>query len=125
MSMIGKIINAGDAKIYKSVWDKRGWKQYFGNDPIYTVIGEHGNNLLVRHHSLSDGNTGWFKKDDVDIIGSFGNEEQTMKYKLGVKHWKLAKGHWALSIGIAHPNDETFLELELFKWVVLIGLMYK
>lgn len=39
--------------------------------------------------------------------------------------WKLAKGHWSLSVGIAHSNDETFLELELFKWVVLIGLMYK
>lgn len=48
-----------------------------------------------------------------------------MKYKFGIKHWKLAKDYWSLSIGIAHSNDETFLELELFKWVVLIGLMYK
>ena len=75
MNMIGKMIYAGDAKIYKSVWDKRGKKQYFSNDPIYTVIGEHGNNLLVRHHSLNEGNTGWFKKSDVNVVECFSNKE--------------------------------------------------
>lgn len=67
MSIVGKKIYAGNAKIYKSIWDKRGYKQYFSQDPIYTVIGEHGNNLCVRHHSLNKGITGWFKKDDVRV----------------------------------------------------------
>lgn len=68
MSIVGKKIYAGNAKIYKSIWDKRGCKQYFSQDPIYTVISEHGNNLCVRHHSLNEGITGWFKKDDVCVI---------------------------------------------------------
>lgn len=68
MSIVGKKIYAGNAKIYKSIWDKRGYKQYFSQDPIYTVISEHKNNLCVRHHSLNKGVTGWFKKDDVCVV---------------------------------------------------------
>lgn len=66
--MIGKMIYAGNAKIHKSVWSKRGDRQYFSGDPFYTVIGERGDSFCVRHHSLNEGITGWFKKDDVSIV---------------------------------------------------------
>ena len=62
---VGGKINAGKAKIYASSYGEGGTTQYFGKDPIYVVLQERNGYLLVRHHSLKSGNTGWFKKSDV------------------------------------------------------------
>ena len=62
---VGSQINAGSAKIYGYAGDKSGEKQYYSNDPIYKVLSIQGDWLLVRHHKLSSGTTGWFKKGDV------------------------------------------------------------
>lgn len=40
-------------------------RQYYRNDPRYTVLQTHGNWVQVRHHSLSKGVTGWFRKGDL------------------------------------------------------------
>lgn len=62
---VGGKINAGSAQIYGYAGDKTGERQYFRNDPIYTVLEEKNGYLKVRHHKLSSGVTGWFKKGDV------------------------------------------------------------
>ena len=62
---VGGKINAGSATIYADSYGGGGGKQYYRNDPIYTVLQERNGYLLVRYHKLSSGYTGWFKKSDV------------------------------------------------------------
>lgn len=62
---VGGKINAGSAQIYDYAGDKSGERQYYRNDPIYTVLAEKNGYLKVRYHKLSKGVTGWFKKSDV------------------------------------------------------------
>lgn len=70
-SIIGKTIYAGDAKIYTNpdnfIFDS-GDKQYYEDDPYYMVLREDKKYYAVRHHSLKDGVTGWFKKEDVLVV---------------------------------------------------------
>lgn len=67
---VGGKINAGSAKIYDFAGDTSGERQYYRNDPIYTVISESNGYLKVRYHKLSSGVTGWFKKSDVKAYAS-------------------------------------------------------
>ncbi len=69
---VGGKINAGNALIYNSEDDSVGQHQYFANDPIYTVLKEVDNYLMVRWHKLSSGVTGWFKKSDVKAYKTGG-----------------------------------------------------
>jgi hypothetical protein len=62
---IGGRINASGAKIYSYAGSNEGYGQYFANDPVYTVLDEKNGYVLVRHHKLSSGYTGWFKKSDI------------------------------------------------------------
>lgn len=62
---VGGKINAGNATIYATSQGTGGGRQYYANDPIYTVLKEQNGYLLVRYHKLSSGYTGWFKKSDV------------------------------------------------------------
>lgn len=62
----GMLINAGDARIYRdSCCQSNGKTQYFREDPVYIVLDETPMSYMVRHHSLSSGVTGFFKKIDV------------------------------------------------------------
>lgn len=72
-SPVGKTVNASGAQIYDYAGDTSGERQYYRNDPNYIVLEEKNGYLKVRHHSLSSGVTGWFKKSDVS------------GYKTGVK----------------------------------------
>lgn len=74
---VGGKINAGSAKIYSSIDDKKGATQYYDEDPIYTVLEEKSGYLKVRHHSLSSGITGWFKKSDVKAYKTGGLVDYT------------------------------------------------
>lgn len=74
---VGSTINAGSAPIYAGKGGA-GYRQYFANDPVYTVVQADGEWLLVRWHGLSSGLTGYFKKSDVkayDTGGYTGNDE--------------------------------------------------
>lgn len=62
---VGGKINAGSAKIYSSIGDKEGNKQYYSSDPIYTVLDIDGEWVKVRHHKRSTGISGWFKKSQI------------------------------------------------------------
>lgn len=62
---VGGRIHAGSAFIYSDSSGGGAGTQYYANDPIYTVLQERNGYLLVRHHSLSSGYTGWFRKSDV------------------------------------------------------------
>lgn len=62
---VGGKINAGSARIYASSYGTGGGRQYFASDPIYTVLQERNGYVLVRHHKLKSGYTGWFKKSDI------------------------------------------------------------
>lgn len=62
---VGGKINAGSARIYATASGTGGGKQYYGYDPVYTVLGEQNGYLKVRWYKLSSGVTGWFKKSDV------------------------------------------------------------
>ena len=79
---VGGKINAGSALIYEWAGDTTGERQYFRNDPIYTVLKTQGDWVQVRHHKLSKGITGWFKKSDVKAYAS------------GLD--KARKDHWAI-----------------------------
>ncbi len=80
---VGGRINAAGATIYRrSDRSDGGTTQYYGNDPIYTVLSQQQNKygeamLLVRHHSKSSGNTGWFKMSDVRAYKHGGLVDQT------------------------------------------------
>ena len=74
---VGGKINAKGAKIYDYAGDKSGENQYFGSDPIYTVLDEKSGYLKVRHHKLSSGVTGWFKKSDVKAYKTGGLVDYT------------------------------------------------
>ena len=74
---VGGKINAGSARIYANSYGGGGSRQYFASDPIYTVLQERNGYLLVRHHSLSSGSTGWFKASDVKAYakGTLGTKK--------------------------------------------------
>lgn len=75
---IGSMINAGGARIYSNSYGGGGGRQYFANDPLYTIVGENNGYWLVRWHNLSSGYTGWFRKGDVTAMatgGYTGNSE--------------------------------------------------
>ena len=74
---VGGKIDATGAKIYGFAGDTTGEKQYYSNDPIYTVLKEENGYLLVRHHKLSSGASGWFKKSDVKAYakGTLGTKD--------------------------------------------------
>lgn len=74
---IGGKINAKGAKIYDYAGDTSGENQYFGSDPIYTVLDESKGYLKVRWHKLSSGVTGWFKKSDVKAYKTGGLVDYT------------------------------------------------
>ena len=67
---VGGQINAGNATIYATSQGTGGGRQYYANDPIYTVLQEKGEYILVRYHKLSSGYTGWFKKSDVKALAT-------------------------------------------------------
>lgn len=67
---IGGQINAGDARIYADSEGNGGGRQYYADDPIYTVIDERNGYILTRWHGESSGYTGWFWKDDVSAYAS-------------------------------------------------------
>lgn len=71
---VGGKINAGSARIYATSSGTGGGKQYYASDPIYTVLQEQNGYLLVRHHKLKSGYTGWFKKSDVKAYAKGTNK---------------------------------------------------
>ena len=68
----GGKVNAGSAQIYDYAGDTSGERQYFSSDPVYNVLEESGDWIKVRHHKLSSGVTGWFKKSDVTAMNTGG-----------------------------------------------------
>lgn len=67
---VGGLINAGSARIYATSDGEGGGRQYFADDPIYTVLSERNGYILTRWHNSKDGWTGWFKKSDVKAYAS-------------------------------------------------------
>ena len=61
----GEKINAGNAKIYSYI-GAGGVEQYYKSDPVYIVLSEKDGYVQVRHHKLSSGISGWFKKSDIN-----------------------------------------------------------
>ena len=74
---VGGRINANGAKIYRYPGDTCGQNQYFGNDPIYTVLDEKNDYVKVRYYKLSSGVTGWFKKSDIKAYKTGGLVDYT------------------------------------------------
>lgn len=77
---VGSQINAGSATIYSDCYGGGGGKQYFRSDPVYTVLQEQNGYILVRHHSLSSGYSGWFRKGDIKGYkhGTLGVDEDQL-----------------------------------------------
>lgn len=77
---VGGTINAGSAPIYNDSQGgvgPYGTHQYFASDPIYVVMKDYGQYILVRHHTQSSG-AGFFRKDQVTALetgGYTGNYE--------------------------------------------------
>ena len=97
---VGGQINAGSATIYADSEGHGGGRQYFRNDPIYTVLSERNGYILTRHHSLARGYTGWFKKGDVSA------------YKTGVEDLIADQLAWTQENGaemIVRPSDGAIL----------------
>ena len=74
---VGGKINASGAQIYDYAGDTTGERQYYRNDPIYTVLEERNGYVRVRHHSQSKGTTGWFKKSDIKAYKTGGLVDET------------------------------------------------
>lgn len=74
---VGGKINAGNAKIYEFAGDTSGEKQFYSDDPVYTVLEEKNGYIKVRHHRLSSGVSGWFKKSDVKAYKTGGLVDYT------------------------------------------------
>ena len=74
---VGGKINAGNAKIYEFAGDTSGEKQFYSDDPVYTVLEEKNSYIKVRHHRLSSGVSGWFKKSDVKAYRTGGLVDYT------------------------------------------------
>lgn len=80
---VGGRINAGSATIYRhESKSDGGTTQYYRNDPIYTVLNQSTNKygetmLMVRHHSLTSGVTGYFRKSDVKAYKHGGLVDET------------------------------------------------
>lgn len=47
------------------------------------------------------------------------------KTKFGIKVDKHSDGLWSLGMCLSHFYDETYLYVNLFKWTVSIGFLYK
>ena len=97
---VGGQINAGGATIYATSYGGGGGSQYFGSDPIYTVLSENNGFILTRWHGLSSGYTGWFKKSDVSA------------YKTGTKNIRNNEVAWTQEDGsemIMRPSDGAIL----------------
>lgn len=97
---VGGQINAGSATIYADSEGNGGGRQYYRNDPIYTVLSERNGYILARHHSLARGYTGWFKKGDVSA------------YKTGVEDLIADQLAWTQENGaemIVRPSDGAIL----------------
>lgn len=62
---IGDKIYAGGATIYRGNDGHSPMTQYYGYDPYYIVLDEQNGYYLVRHHTKTNGYTGWFRKQDV------------------------------------------------------------
>ena len=74
---VGGKINAGGARIYEFAGDTSGSKQFYSDDPVYTVLEEKNGYIKVRHHRLSSGVSGWFKKSDVKAYKTGGLVDYT------------------------------------------------
>lgn len=86
---VGGLVNAKGAKIYDYKGDTSGETQTFKNDPKYKVLKADGDWIQVRHHSLSKGITGWFKKGDVTALDTGGYTGSWGSYgKLAFLHEK-------------------------------------
>lgn len=72
------LIYAKDAPIYADIYGGNGKQQYFKDDPIYIVLEQRGRWYMVRHHSLADGITGWFKVSDVQPYNPYRNKYITI-----------------------------------------------
>ena len=84
----GGVKASSSAYIYKQV-NGVPEGQYYWQDPNYTVLQENGEWVLVRHHSLSSGNTGWFKKSDLSAYDTGGYTGSWGSYgKMALLHEK-------------------------------------
>jgi TP901 family phage tail tape measure protein len=70
---IGSKVKADpNAVIYADSYGGGGGRQYYSNDPIYTVLGENNGYYLTRYHGVSGGYTGWFRKKDLTAYKTGG-----------------------------------------------------
>lgn len=118
---VGGKINAGSAPIYADSHGSGASSQYYSSDPIYTVLEEQGGYVLVRHHSLTSGYSGWFKKSDVKgyAKGTAGTKSNELAWidELGDELVMHADGSGRLSFltkgtaVIPHDISENLMEL--------------
>ena len=70
---IGSRVRANsNSLIYSDSYGSGGARQYYANDPIYTVIDENNGYYLTRYHKLGAGYTGWFRKQDLTAYKTGG-----------------------------------------------------
>ena len=67
----GRVKASSNAKIYDYA-GAQGESQLFASDPKYRVLQIQGDWVQVRHHSLSSGVSGWFKRGDLTAYDTGG-----------------------------------------------------
>lgn len=72
ISIGSKVRASSSSLIYSDSYGGGGARQYYANDPIYTVIDENNGYYLTRYHKLGAGYTGWFRKQDLTAYKTGG-----------------------------------------------------
>lgn len=72
ISIGSKVKANSNSLIYSDSYGGGGARQYYANDPIYTVIDENNGYYLTRYHKLGAGYTGWFRKQDLTAYKTGG-----------------------------------------------------
>lgn len=72
ISIGSKVKANSNSLIYSDSYGSGGARQYYADDPIYTVLNENNGYYLTRYHKLGSGYTGWFRKQDLTAYKTGG-----------------------------------------------------
>ena len=65
------------------------------------------------------------KENDIPDCENMEIVNNKVKPKFGIKIDKVWKGAWSFGICLSHGFGETYIFINLFKWSISIGLLFR